>query len=174
MVLASVAPDVDGIGIVPELVTRNTTHPLLWWSEQHHLLGHNLAFAVLVGVAAAIAARTNRALTALLAFVAVHVHLLEDVAGSRGPDGYEWPIPYFYPFARLPELSWSGQWKLNAWQNVVTTVVLLGVVFVLAWRRGYSPLCLVSSRADRAFVATLRARFPRSAGTRKQAPRDVG
>ena len=170
-VLASVAPDLDGMGIVPEFLTRNTTHPLLWWSEYHHLLGHNLPFAVLVGVAAAIAARTNRALTASLAFVAVHVHLLEDIAGSRGPDGYEWPIPYFYPFARWPELSWSGQWKLNAWQNIVITVVLLGIVFVLAWRRGYSPLGLISSRVDRAFVATLRARFPR---TTKDGPGDSG
>lgn len=161
VVIASVAPDLDGVGIVPEFLTRNGPRPLLWWSEYHHLLAHNLAFACLVAAVAGVAARTNRALTALLAFVAVHLHFLEDIVGSRGPDGYEWPIPYLYPF-RSPELSWSGQWKLNAWPNIVITIVLLGVTFALAWRWGYSPVGLVSSRADRAFVAALRARFPRT------------
>jgi inner membrane protein len=42
--LASVAPDVDGLGIVPEFFTRNSTHPLLWFSLYHHSL-HTLTFA---------------------------------------------------------------------------------------------------------------------------------
>lgn len=161
VVLAGIAPDVDGVGIVPELLTRNGPHPLLWYSDYHHLLGHNLAFACLVGFTAALAARGNRALTASLAFLAVHLHFLCDIAGSRGPDGYEWPIPYLYPFSRQPELGWAGQWKLNGWQNFAITLALLAVTFVLAWRRGYSPIGLLSTRADRAFVTTLRARFPR-------------
>ena len=45
VVAAAVAPDIDGIGIVPELLTRNTSHPLLWFSEYHHSL-HTLAFAL--------------------------------------------------------------------------------------------------------------------------------
>lgn len=162
VVLASLSPDLDGLGIVPELLTRNGQRPLLWWSEYHHLLGHNLAFACLVAALAGVAARTNRALTTLLAFVAVHLHFLGDLVGSRGPDGYEWPIPYLYPLPS-PELSWSGQWKLNSWQNILITLFLLGITFFLAWRRGYSPVGLFSARADRAFVAALRARFPRAA-----------
>jgi inner membrane protein len=161
VVIACIAPDIDGVGIVPEFLTRNGPRPLLWWSEYHHLLAHNLGFACLVAAVAGLAARTNRALTALLAFVAVHLHFLEDIVGSRGPDGYEWPIPYLYP-SRFPELSWSGQWALNAWQNIAITVVLLGITFILAWYRGYSPVGLISSRADRAFVATLRNRFRRA------------
>jgi len=31
VVAAAVAPDLDGLGIVPELLTRNTSHPLLWF-----------------------------------------------------------------------------------------------------------------------------------------------
>jgi hypothetical protein len=112
-----------------------------------------------VGVVAALIAKTNRLLTAFLAVAAVHLHFLGDLVGSRGPDGYEWPIPYFYPFARI-ELSWKYQWALNAWQNILITVVLLGVGFVLARRRGYSPVGLLSVRADHAFVSTLRRRFP--------------
>ncbi len=45
--LACVAPDMDGLGIVPELLTRHSAHPLLWFTLYHHSL-HNLAFAVAV------------------------------------------------------------------------------------------------------------------------------
>lgn len=161
VVLAGIAPDLDGLGIVPEMWTRNGPHPVLWWSEYRHLLAHNLAFACLAATIAALCAKTNRAATAVLAFLAVHLHLLGDLIGSRGPDGYPWPIPYFYPFSSR-ELVWSGQWKLNAWPNVLITVVLLFITFALAWRRGYSPVGLVSPAADRAFVGTLWNRFPPS------------
>ncbi len=157
VLVASIAPDLDGLGAVPELLTRNGSHPLFWWSEYHHLVTHNLPFACLVGLVAALLARSKRLLTAGLAFVAVHLHLLGDVTGSRGPDGHQWPLSYLYPFAAQPELAWSGQWKLNGWQNFAITAALLGVTFVLAWRRGYSPIALVSRRADRAFVTALRA-----------------
>jgi inner membrane protein len=51
VVAAAVAPDIDGIGIVPELLTRNTSHPLLWFSQYHHSL-HTLAFAIVCTLAA--------------------------------------------------------------------------------------------------------------------------
>src|ERR1043166_104825 len=50
VVAAAVAPDIDGLGIIPELLTRNTSHPLLWFSEYHHSL-HTLAFALLFTLA---------------------------------------------------------------------------------------------------------------------------
>jgi inner membrane protein len=55
VVAAAVAPDIDGIGIVPELLTRNTSHPLLWFSHYHHSL-HTLAFALFCTLAAYIIA----------------------------------------------------------------------------------------------------------------------
>jgi hypothetical protein len=42
---------VDGLGAIPEVLTKNSTHPLTRFSEYHHML-HNVAFALLVGVAA--------------------------------------------------------------------------------------------------------------------------
>jgi inner membrane protein len=45
--LAAVVPDVDGFGIIPELLTRQSRHPLLWFSQYHHDL-HTLLFAVVV------------------------------------------------------------------------------------------------------------------------------
>lgn len=157
--LAGVAPDLDGLGIVAEYATVNWARPLPWYSLYHHVLGHNLGFALVVTAAVALLARTRRAVAAALAFVSFHLHLLFDLAGSRGSDGYQWPIPYLAPFSSRWQLSWNGQWWLGAWQNTALTVGLLLLTVALAWRAGYSPAMLVSDRADRVFVRTLRARF---------------
>jgi inner membrane protein len=158
--LACVIPDIDGLGIIPELLTRNSAHPLLWFSRYHHSL-HTLAFALVV-TALAFAWATRKWTTGLLALLSFHLHLLEDVLGSRGPDGDQWPIPYLAPFSSAVPLTWSGQWGLNAWPNVVLTIILLLITLWLAWRRGFSPLEMISARADAAFVRTLRQRFPRA------------
>src|SRR5438309_11510647 len=55
VVAAAVAPDIDGIGIIPELLTRNTSHPLLWFSQYHHSL-RTLLFALICTLAAYIIA----------------------------------------------------------------------------------------------------------------------
>jgi hypothetical protein len=157
--LAGVVPDIDGLGAIPDWLTRNSGHPLALFSTYHHRL-HNLAFGLAVaGVSFALA--RHRGMTGLLALLSFHVHLFEDVLGAQGPDGYQWPIPYLAPFSNALELSWRGQWTLNAWPNFVITFALLLLTFYLTWSRGYSPLEMVSARADKAFVAALRRRFPR-------------
>src|SRR5215469_8421279 len=83
---ASVVPDVDGLGIVAEKLTQNSAHPLNWWSEYHHVLGHNIEFALIVTVLAAIFAE-RKVTTALLVFLSFHLHLIGDLVGARGPDG---------------------------------------------------------------------------------------
>ena len=94
--LACVVPDVDGLGIISELLTRNTSHPLLWFTLYHHAL-HTLAFAMVCAILA-FGLAVERWKTAALALVSFHIHLFEDVIGSRGPDGYQWPMPYLAPF----------------------------------------------------------------------------
>ena len=34
---AGIAPDVDGLGIVADLLTKNTANPLNWWDSFHHV-----------------------------------------------------------------------------------------------------------------------------------------
>ncbi len=155
---AAVIPDIDGLGMLVEIPTRNTLNPMLWWTDYHHVITHNIAAAAVV-TALAFAFSTRRWLTAVLACAAFHTHIIGDVVGARGPDGYQWPIPYFLPFSRTPELVWDGQWALNAWQNMAITAVALAFTFFIAWKRGYSPLEIVSRKADGVFVATLRQRF---------------
>lgn len=162
--LAGVAPDLDALGVVPELLTRGSAHPLAWFTNFHHILGHNLAFAALVIAASALLARNRRGLTALLVAISLHLHLLGDVVGARGPDGYQWPVPYWLPFSSQGQWAWSHEWALNAWPNFALTAALLLWTFWFAWRAGRSPVEIVSPRADAEFVGALRARFglPRS------------
>ncbi len=157
--LAGVLPDADGFGIVAELFTRDSESPIYWWSDYHHVLGHNLLFGLVIAGVAFAAAR-KRIATAALALVSFHLHLACDLLGARGPDGYQWPIPYLWPFSMSWYWDWSGQWGLDAWPNFVVTGALLVLAFYLAWRRGYSPVGIISERADTAFVAALRRRVP--------------
>ena len=158
--LAGVAPDLDGLGILPEIITRSSAHPLPWFTEYHHILGHNIGFAIIVTLAGLFFARADKWKTAMLVFVSFHLHLFCDVVGARGPDGYQWPIPYLLPFSRRLDIVWHGQWALNAWQNFVITGVGLIVMFWIARNKGFSPLEIVSQKADFALVNTIRVRFP--------------
>lgn len=158
--LASVIPDVDGLGIIADVLTRHSQHPLDWFSTYHHSL-HTLLFALIVTAASFLIA-TKPWKVAGLAFLSFHLHLFEDLLGSRGPEGYQWPIPYLMPFSHAGELSWNGQWALNAWPNFLITIALLLVTFYLAWSKGFSPLEMVSQRADAVFVASIRKRFSTS------------
>ena len=156
---ASVVPDVDGLGIVAEKLTQGSAHPLNWWSEYHHVLGHNVGFAIVVTILAAIFAERKFA-TAALVFISFHLHLAGDLVGARGPDGDQWPIPYLLPFSNRWQLTWSGQWALNAWPNFLITGLLIVVALALARRRGFSPMEIFSRRMDAMIVGALRNRFP--------------
>jgi hypothetical protein len=161
---ACVAPDVDGAGLLVDWANRilgrvGTDYYETW----HHVLGHGGAAGLLVTLSAACLAR-DRWRTAALALLSFHLHLLGDLAGSRGSSALDiWTIPYLAPFAMQPALSWDGQWPLTGWQNTSLTVVLMGLALTLAVRRGYSPVSLISVRADRTFVGALRQRFTQSA-----------
>ncbi len=156
---ASVVPDLDGLGIVAEKLTQNSAHPLNWWSEYHHVLGHNIGFAMVVTILAAIFAE-RKWVTAALVFISFHLHLVGDLVGARGPDGDQWPIPYLLPFSNRWQWTWSGQWALNAWPNFLIAGALIIVALLLARQRGFSPVEMFSRRMDALIVAALRNRFP--------------
>jgi membrane-bound metal-dependent hydrolase YbcI (DUF457 family) len=156
--LSALVPDLDGLGLIPEILTRSSSHPLPWFSQYHHSL-HTLTFALAIaGVAFLLAQQRWKA--AVLCFVGFHLHLFEDLIGARGPDGDQWPIPYLAPFFPALQLTWNGQWALNAWPNFLITFILLLATFYLAWLNGFSPVEMISARADEAFVQALRRRFP--------------
>ncbi len=162
--IAGIIPDMDGVGIVPDFVTRFVSDsPTAYFHAYHHKL-HCVAWAVSVGLGACAlagggASLKRRLLVGLFALVTFHMHLLCDVLGARGPDGDQWPIPYLLPFSDAWNWTWSGQWALNAWPNFAITGALLVFAGVMAVKAGRSPVEAVSARADAAVVQTLRARF---------------
>jgi len=153
--ISGVIPDADGLGMIPDWLTR---HSLNCGGEYHHVLFHNIGFGLMMCGWIFLLSR-QRWLAALLALGGFHLHLFPDLIGARGPDGYQWPIPYLQPFSDAWQLAWEGQWSLTAWQNFVLTGLLLLPAFWWAWQKGFSPLEMFSTRADQAFVRTLRVRF---------------
>jgi inner membrane protein len=164
VVLASLAPDVDGLPVLIDFARGRHAGSLELWGRFHHAAAHKVTYAVVLALVCLLIAR-RRYVTAGLAFFAVNLHFLCDIIGSRGLDGYQWPIAYLMPFSQKWQLDVPWQWGLNAWPNIAITVALLGFTLYAAWVRGYSPVGMFSTRADRAVVTTLRRRF----GT----PRDV-
>ncbi|MEK7795453.1 MAG: metal-dependent hydrolase [Candidatus Hydrogenedentota bacterium] len=86
VVLASVAPDLDGLVLIGDFAQGRSLDSLELWSRYHHVLGHNIASAVAIAAVCAALGR-RKLLVAGLSFVSVHLHFLEDIIGARGPDG---------------------------------------------------------------------------------------
>lgn len=158
--LVGIIPDFDGAGLVLDFFNHGSGPPFQWWSKYHHMLGHNIGFGLfLVLIVFTLSAR--RWGTNSLALLSFHLHLVGDLVGSKGPDGYQWPIPYLMPFSDEWHWIWAGQWQLNAWPNFVLTAMTISLAFYLAWKRGVSPLEMISAKANDAFVDVLRNRFGR-------------
>jgi hypothetical protein len=155
---SSILPDVDGIGIVADFWQSGGSETI-WFTTFHHYLGHNIFFGVALAIVAFFWGQ-HKFTTALAALGVFHLHLVCDFIGSRGPEGELWAIHYLYPLLPHWELSWAGQWEINAWPNLVLTILTLFFTFKQARDQGFSPLWYLSTRADAAFVATLRTRFP--------------
>lgn len=158
--LGGLSPDLDGLGMVAQVATKHWDEPLNWFHKYHHELCHNLLFGLLVaGVCAALSEADRRLRVGALVFLTFHLHLLCDVIGSKGPDGSQWPIPYFTPFSNW-QWTWQYQWRLDSWPNILITAIALALTFAIAWRRGHSPLEFFSNRVNDGFVAALRNRVP--------------
>jgi len=151
--VAGIAPDIDGIGLLWDLVSRQKGEALALWSRYHHVLGHNITFAVTLAIASFFLAK-RRVATCLAVLSVFHLHLLCDLLGSRGPDEI-WSIPYLLPFSHSWNFVWSKQWPLNSWQNFAITSGAIAFVIYQGWRRRISPLELVSQDANDSFVGAI-------------------
>ncbi|MFO1478230.1 MAG: metal-dependent hydrolase [Verrucomicrobiota bacterium] len=156
--LAGILPDADGLGLISDLVSAKwfPKHQTFFYMEYHHYLLHGLVGGLLIaGILAAFAVDRWRVL--LLALLVFHLHLLCDLAGSRGPSPQDlWPIYYWGPWTRHGAVGWRGQWPLDAWQNRYFTVALFLWALWLPIRLGYSVVGVFSPRADAVFVGVLR------------------
>lgn len=123
--------------------------------------GHNLVFGVVIAALCARWCSHPRAVF-LLSLLAFHLHLICNLAGSMGPDGYQWPIRYLYPFAVDFELAWTGQWQLmSSWKNSAIGVLFFLIAIILARYRKVTFFELFSMRLEEKVrkVATERGFF---------------
>jgi inner membrane protein len=156
--LAGVAPDLDGLGIIVDYAKGASTNgKFYYYTEYHHVWTHGLPAAVACSLLmAALARRPWRVFW--LAFLTFHLHLLCDLAGSRGPDkGDLWPIIYLAPLNKQhPMWFWKYQWPLDGWQNWVITMALFFWALSLAVKKGDSFVGVFNHRFDQVFVGVLR------------------
>lgn len=143
--LAGIAPDLDGLGVIVDKITRTTNY----FFQHHHYLGHSIFAAILFASIASFLSKTQKITVWLLSFFVIHLHILCDVIGSRGPDGYQWPVYYLYPIFPNLGLTWKHQWELNAWQNLLILFVLFCISFYYAATKQISFLEVFSSRLDK-------------------------
>lgn len=150
--IGGILPDIDSLGIIPEILTDKK---LDWFSRYHHIIAHNLMTAI-IGLVIVILLARKRFMTALLFLTAFHLHLLCDVLGGRGPDGYQWPVPYLWPFSSEPQITWQYQWALNAWPNFAITIFFIIITIWLARNKDYSIVSLFSNKVDNLVIQTIR------------------
>jgi hypothetical protein len=157
---AGVLPDLDGLGAVADFGQSLLGGNGGWhYTDYHHQVLHGLPGALVLPSVLAAGAE-NRLRVFGFGFVAVHLHLLCDFVGSRGPAVADvWPLWYLAPFSDRPIWLWQGQWPLNAWPNVLFTVLLLAYALWAAVARGHSPVGLFSAKADSRVVSALRTRW---------------
>ena len=143
--LTGIAPDIDGFGIIIDKLTGTTNY----YFKYHHYLTHSLLAALVFATIASTLARSQKKLIWLLSFIVVHLHVLADLAGSKGPDGYQWPVYYLYPFNSELGLTWAYQWELNAWPNNVVMGFLLLLSVYYAAKKNISFIEFLSPWLDR-------------------------
>ena len=141
--VASAAPDVDGVSI---LFGQNA-----YWTF-HHTFGHNLWFALVT--AAGLAAWARPAVgTFVLCVAMVHLHLYMDYWGS-GPD---WHIHYLWPRTN-PTWRNPSAWPFFSWQNLTAFGLTLAWTVGIAVRAGRTPLEVIMPKLDRELTAVGRRR----------------
>ncbi|ESP92450.1 metal-dependent hydrolase [Pseudoalteromonas luteoviolacea] len=130
--VSGVAADLDGLGLVIDLLIGTTN----WYGQLHHVLTHNLVTGVIFASICAWLASAQKHVVWALSFTCFHLHILCDVLGSKGPDGFQWPIYYLYPLSSDFTLVWAQQWLLNGWQNqLFTAILLLASLYIAAAKK---------------------------------------
>lgn len=153
--LAGLMPDLDGLGVVADFLTKGRTE---CFATYHHLLAHNLPSGLVMAALASAFVKTRKLRLFGVCLVTFHLHLACDLLGSKGPDGELWPIHYLFPFDSKFELAWRGQWLLNGWQNLLILGLLFLVSIHLAVRKRHSFLEVFSGRLDEQLFRSIRNR----------------
>ncbi len=152
--MGGVAPDLDGLGYFVDYID-SSSHT---FCKYHHIFGHNIGACIFFLIITFIFA-DKKILSVLFVALTFHIHMICDVMGGRGPDEYQWPIPYLLPFSDAWNWTWSGQWYLHAWQNSVAYAFFLSITFFIAFKKKISPVELISKKWDTAVMQSFKSIF---------------
>ena len=133
--LAGVVPDIDGMGVIWDLISRSGNFES--YQRYHHVFGHNLFFGLVIASCGLLLGVRKRLVAALM-FVSFNLHLAGDILGARGFGDDFWAVPYFWPLSNK-DYYWTGQWPLNGWQNFVITGAAPRVDVLLGGQAGVFP-----------------------------------
>ncbi len=150
---SGLAPDLDGLGAVTDKLNLTTD----LYIKYHHYLGHNIYFITLISLLASIIAKSQKASVFALSFIAMHIHILCDLAGSGSEGGHQWPIFYLYPNSEF-SLTWQHQWLLNSWQNNVFVALLFFIMGYYQITKKISILEIFSTKIEATFQNMLSAK----------------
>jgi inner membrane protein len=147
MVAASAA-DVDGLSIIGGR---------RMYQDWHHVVGHNLFFAVLL--AGALAAFSTHRFKAFWVYLGLaHLHLVLDWFGS----GPLWGIYYLWPASREHLRYFEGAWEFSSWQNYLTAGMFLGWTVLIGVYLRRTPLEVIMPELDWKLVGKRDANVQRS------------
>jgi inner membrane protein len=141
---AAALPDLDGLSIVAGESAYQT---------YHHLLGHNLLFALVIATTLSAFSRGRRIASVFILYLALaHSHLLMDYFGS-GPN---WPIYYLWPFDWSFKFRNQNGWEFTSWQNTTTAAILLIWTIAIAIVKRRTPVELLTLGLDEQLVKSAR------------------
>ncbi|MCK5684499.1 metal-dependent hydrolase [bacterium] len=150
--VSGIIPDLDGLIVIADMARGDSTYPL--YNKYHHILSHNLSFCIFTGLIVYFLSQMSLR-TMFLSMMVFHLHLFCDVIGARGPDGYQWPIPYLNPFSSAMHLKVGWQWGLTSWQNFLISIILITYIFYRTKKYGRSPMEFFGENINRAFINTV-------------------
>jgi hypothetical protein len=155
--LAGILPDIDGLGYFVDRANLRFDVYSHYYVEYHHVIGHNVFAGVLIAGLMAYCCQHKRVVF-LLSLLTFHLHLLADLAGSMGGDGYQWPIYYLYPLIPDFTLTWSGQWELSSWRNSAIGSSFFVVALIIARYKRVTFFELFSAKLEEKVFAVAKKR----------------